>query len=74
MQNAIDLKQMSLPEKLQLMEALWDELCRQDQEVPFPEWQKEVLDQRERRVASGEATHSEWEAAKARIADKIKNK
>lgn len=71
MQSQTDLKQTALSEKLRLMEALWDDLCRHEEEVPIPDWHKTVLDERERKVAEGKATFVDWESAKERIAKRI---
>jgi len=62
---------MALSEKLQLMEALWDELCNREEEIPVPDWHKTVLDERERQVAEGKATFVDWETAKQRIRKRI---
>ena len=71
MQNPVDLKQMALPDKLRLMEALWDELCRREEEIPVPEWHKVVLEERERQIEEGKATFIDWETAKERIGKRI---
>ncbi len=63
-----ELKQMTLPEKLQLMEQIWDEVCRREEEVQVADWHKEILDVREQQLAEGAAMFVEWESAKARIA------
>ena len=68
---AVDLKQMTLSEKLSLMEALWDDLCRQEKDIPMPHWQKELLNEREREVKKGTAKFIPWERAKKRIAQRI---
>ena len=47
MQTAVDLKQMTLPDKLGLMEALWDDLCQREEEIPVQDWHKQVLDDRD---------------------------
>ena len=36
-----------------------------------PEWHREVLEERERRIASGEARFSDWEQAKADIRKRV---
>ena len=72
MQAAIELNQMTLPEKLHLMEALWDELCRREEEVPVPDWHREILDERERQLAEGKAAFADWEVAKERITQRIR--
>ena len=71
MESQVDLKQMALPEKLRLMEALWDELCSREEEVPMPDWHKAVLDERERQIAEGQATFDDWETAKGRIRNRV---
>jgi putative addiction module component (TIGR02574 family) len=67
----VPIQQMSLPQKLELMEALWDNLCREPEKVPSPDWHKEVLEERRHRLASGEEMVSDWEAAKADIRRRI---
>jgi len=52
------------------MEMLWDDLCRNDQQIPVADWQKELLDERRRQVEAGEAKFSDWESAKKRIRDR----
>ena len=64
---AISIDQMTLPEKLLAMEALWDDLCRREADLPMLQWHKELLDERERLVQEGPARFSDWEAAKQRI-------
>ncbi|HEY2930405.1 MAG TPA: addiction module protein [Acidobacteriota bacterium] len=71
MQSPVDLKQMTLPDKLQLMEALWDELCSREEEIPVPDWHKAVLDEREQQIKEGKATFIDWETAKQRIGKRI---
>jgi len=67
MTAALRLSEMSLPEKLQLMEALWADLSRQGDAYESPDWHREVLEERERLIASGEAKFIDWEQAKADI-------
>ena len=57
---------MSLPEKLRVLEALWDDLGRHDGEMESPAWHEEILRERRERSQAGEAVYSDWEDAKAR--------
>ena len=66
----LPLDQMTLEEKLRAMEALWDDLCRREESVPVPQWQKDLLDERERLVEQGKARFMDWEAAKKRISER----
>jgi hypothetical protein len=67
MSIALAIEQMTLEEKLRAMEALWEDLCRQPETVAVPQWQKDLLDERERAVERGEARFSSWEEARKRI-------
>ena len=71
MQATVDFKQMTLAEKLGLMEALWDQLCCREEEVPVPDWHKQTLDDRERQIAEGKAKFVDWETAKEGIVKRV---
>lgn len=55
---------MTLEEKLRVMEALWDDLCQHEEAVPVHQWQKDILEERERLVEQGKARFVDWETAK----------
>ena len=67
MKTAVALDKLTVAEKLGVMEAIWDDLCRDESRVPSPAWHGEVLAGREARISSGEAKFSDWEQAKKRI-------
>lgn len=67
MSNEISLEGLSVAEKVQIVERVWSELCRHTTDVASPDWHREVLEERERRLLSGEATVSSWREAKARL-------
>jgi Putative addiction module component len=56
-------------EKPKAVEALWDDLCRNEKEIPAADWQKKLLDERQRQIDTGEAKFSDWKSAKKRIRD-----
>lgn len=72
MSAVLNVAEMTLEEKLRAMEILWEDLSRREQDVPVPQWHKDLLDERERLVETGEAKFLDWEAAKARIASRKK--
>jgi len=63
----VPLSKLTLAQKLDLMEAIWDDLARQDKTLESPLWHEEVLKDREQALATGRATISDWEEAKERI-------
>ena len=71
MSALIDIDQLTLEEKLRVMEALWEDLCRKESELPVYQWQKDILDSRERLIEEGKAEFEDWETAKKSIAERI---
>jgi hypothetical protein len=67
----LPLNEMTVSEKLQLMEALWADLSRNSDAIESPEWHREILEERERRIETGEARFSDWEQAKADIRKRV---
>lgn len=67
MATPLAIDKMTIEEKIQTMEALWDNLCQSEEVLPVHDWQKAILDDRERLVERGESKFSDWEEAKERI-------
>jgi putative addiction module component (TIGR02574 family) len=63
----LPLNEMSVEEKLQTMEELWQSLSVDPAAIKSPAWHEEELAERERKIESGEAKFVEWEKAKAEI-------
>ena len=62
-----ELLKLSLAEKLQLLEDLWDSIATNPDEVPIPDWQLEELDRREEEQHRQPQVGSSWKDVKARI-------
>jgi hypothetical protein len=69
--SEIDLTRMTVAEKLQLMEALWEDLARNEGQIASPDWHQQVLEDRERKIASGEESFVDWDAAKRKLRDQL---
>lgn len=63
----LPLNEMSVEEKLEVMELLWDDLSRNGADIPSPDWHGSVLRAREEALATGEEDMEDWEAAKERL-------
>jgi hypothetical protein len=50
-----DIKKMSVAQRLQAMESLWDSFLYEGTEVESPQWHGEILSQRKAKIASGKA-------------------
>jgi putative addiction module component (TIGR02574 family) len=55
------------PEKLQLVEDLWDDLAAIPESVPVHDWQKEELARRKANLQKNPASGLSWEEVKRRI-------
>ena len=62
--------QRTLEENLRAMEARWADLCRQEENVPVPQWHPDLLDERERLIQSGKAQFHDWQTARQRISER----
>lgn len=62
----LQIKEMSLKDKLVAMESIWDDICRNEKPVISPSWHNEIL--QERQKESEEANRfTDWEEAKHNI-------
>ena len=62
-----DIENMSREEKLRAMEALWQEILKEDPAPESPGWHGEVLEQTRSRVSAGTEQVVDWEEAKRRL-------
>lgn len=65
--NTVSILDLSPPEKLQLVEDLWDDLAANPSEVPVHEWQKEELARRKANLMSNPASGLSWDDVKSRV-------
>ena len=63
----LPLEKMSMAEKISTMEVLWDDICRDSDNYPSPEWHGEILKQREQMIKNGEASFEDWEKVKKEL-------
>lgn len=53
--DSSQIEKMSVTERLQAMDQLWDSLTHDGNEIPSPDWHQDVLTDRKARAQSGEA-------------------
>lgn len=68
MNNITEIEKMSLSERLETMELLWDSLVRDASNVASPDWHGEVLAARLKKIARGEAKFLSLAEVKRRLA------
>ncbi len=59
--------ELTLSEKLQLVEDLWDSIAKIPGQIPVLDWQKEELADRRAAYLENPDSGSSWEAVKERI-------
>lgn len=50
-----EISKMSITERLQTMEALWDSLTHEKVELDSPDWHVDILSERKKKIENGEA-------------------
>ncbi len=65
------IMKLNISEKIQLMELLWDEISRDDDNLEIPEWHKQILDSRMTKNEGDNSHYEDWNSAKADILKKI---
>ena len=68
---ATKLENLTLVEKISVMEYLWDDLCCHASEKLSPPWHGEVLAQRQASITEGSASFVDWEEAKKKIRESL---
>ena len=68
---SLALKDMTVVEKLQVMEAIWDELSRNADDVPSPDWHRELLVEREAAISHGKVKFEDWETARNKLEQNV---
>ena len=68
---SLPLHEMTLADKLQVMEALWDDLSRDSESVVSPDWHAEILQERTDGVDQGKDSFIDWETAKAELRRRV---
>ena len=59
-----DIAKLTLREKLQLMEAIWEDLRGRVDDMGVPKENRRILDDRRARIDSGEAKVLDWDQVK----------
>ena len=71
MASTLPLEKMTVEEKLQAMESLWDDLCNRAGVITSPAWHGDVLAEREAMLGRGEHQFEDWEEAKRNINNQV---
>lgn len=67
----LDLDKMTVTQKLQMLEAIWDDLSRNPADIPSPDWHGDILAQRIKAVEEGQSSFQDWEEAKKELRSQL---
>ena len=56
-----EIRKLNISEQLLLVQDVWNEIARSNEELPLPEWQKNELDKRLGAYDRGEVETIEWQ-------------
>jgi hypothetical protein len=71
MEATLPLDKMTVAEKLRAMEAIWENLSRDESQIDSPEWHGDVLRERDAKIKSGGEKFVDWETAKKQLLKKL---
>jgi hypothetical protein len=69
--STIPIENLSVADKIVLMERHWDDLSRCPADVVSPDWHGDVLDKRRDSVREGRAAFVDWDSAKQRLRERL---
>lgn len=67
----LPLKDMTLEEKLAVMDSIWEDLAHTPDAIESPAWHEDILNERHQQLVDGTARFTNWEAAKTDIREKL---
>ncbi|MDP8236899.1 MAG: addiction module protein [Candidatus Erginobacter occultus] len=62
-----ELETLPVPERVQLVEDLWDSIARSNAEIPIPRWQRDEVDRRKQNYLRNPDSGRTWDAVKRDI-------
>ena len=72
MEITLPLEKMSIDEKIQAMETIWDDLCQKADSLSSPDWHQQVLQEREIGIKEGREEFISLEKAKEQVLKSIR--
>ncbi|MGH9643735.1 MAG: addiction module protein [Terriglobales bacterium] len=67
----LPLNDMTLQEKLEAIEVLWEDVARNPESVESPDWHTDILHERRQKVSEGKGHFTDWDTAKTAIRTKL---
>ena len=68
----IPLATMTVEEKLRAMEDIWADLRKKSDDIPSPDWHRDVLIAREQQGSDTPSTYEDWTVVRERIRKRMR--
>jgi putative addiction module component (TIGR02574 family) len=65
---------LSTDEKLEYVQSLWDRIAARPEDVPIPDWHREVLEERLKAHRANPAAGRPWDEVRAEILNKLQSR
>lgn len=65
-----ELHQLSVKDKMEVVQTLWDDIAKDQAITDFPEAHKKILDERIHKIASGKAIFKPWSEIQQKIEER----
>lgn len=62
-----EIESLSVPERVQLVEDVWDSIARTNSSFPIPQWQKNELERRKQKHLRNPGVALPWDQVKQKI-------
>jgi len=67
-----EIRKLEVSEKLILIEAIWEDIAKSNEDIPLPEWQKKELDKRLAAYDRGEVKTKDYHEVHEALRTKYK--
>jgi putative addiction module component (TIGR02574 family) len=65
---------LSVNEKIDYLQSLWDRIAATPESIPVPEWHREILDERLRDLEADPNAGDSWDVVQKRLRGKLDHK
>lgn len=65
---------LSVEEQIDYVQSLWNRIAASPEEVPVPEWHREVLDERLKDHEANPDAGDSWDVVRERLRDKLRQR
>jgi putative addiction module component (TIGR02574 family) len=62
---------LSVDEKIDYLQSLWDRIAAAPEAIPVPDWQREIIDERLKDLEADPDAGDSWEAVQERLLKKL---